>query len=46
MADCKIEGQGTLFDWNLKANWDLGNKTEIVEYKLKDLCDRDTLKVS
>ena len=38
-------GQGTLYDFNLAANWEAGSDTEIRDTDIRLLCVRDTQKV-
>ena len=46
MANCSVEGQGSLFDWDLGADWDLGNETDSEDFEFSRLCERDTFKVT
>ena len=45
MSSCAVEGRGTLFDWNVAVNWELGNETDAEEFDFARLCERDTFKV-
>ena len=45
MSNCAVEGRGTLFDWNVAVNWELGNETDAEEFDFARLCERDTFKV-
>ena len=45
MANCSVEGRGSLFDWdNVGADWILGNETDWEEFDFSRLCERDTFK--
>ena len=46
MANCSVEGRGSLFDWDVGADWDLGNETDSEDFDFSRLCERDTFKVT
>ena len=46
MANCSVEGRGSLFDWDVTDDWDLGNETDSEDFEFSRLCERDTFKVT